>query len=102
MGEYLLYYTLNKDINSIDLTIGQKTSLLSFLRSKTLSEDKKKAIILLICEHARFVDGHDFDPDNFILPYDIYEDKSGLHCDIDLMPVELKRVLYKFSMIPTS
>jgi len=97
MSEYPLYYTLNKSVKSIDLPTKQKNTLMKFVRMKNLTENQKKAIILLSCEHARVLNNHEFDPENFELPYDIYEDSKGVHLDLDNMPNELKWILYKFS-----
>lgn len=101
MSDYPLYYTLNKNVKDTDLPVKQKNVLLKFVKMKTLTENQKKVIILLSSEHARFIDGHEFDPDYFELPYGIYEDSKGVHFDLDKMPNELKWILYKFSSMAT-
>jgi hypothetical protein len=100
MSKYLLYYTLNRGVKSTDLNPKQKEALLQYL--KDISNDQKKAIILLIAEHSRVVDGHEFDTKNMVLPYNIYEDVFGVHIDINLLPNELKWVLHKFSLMSLS
>ncbi len=103
MTEYALYYTLNKNIKPVNLTVKQKTTLLNFLTSEDLDVDKKTAIILLITEHSRVVDNYEFDADNLILPYDLDDtvesDGSTLYGDLENLPSELQWILYKFATL---
>jgi hypothetical protein len=95
---YPLYHTLNKNLKKGDLTAKQKKKLIDDLSSIENDQRLKKAIIMLIAEHARVTENQKFDSDisEKTLPFDIKQRTKDVHCDLDKFPVELKWILWKF------
>lgn len=102
MSDYSLYYTLNKGVKKTKVPLKEQNEFLAFIKSKNLDPEKKKAVLLLVVEHARYCDGYIFSPKNIILPYGIKEDESGVTMDLSKMPNELVWILYKFSKMGSS
>ena len=98
MHNYGLYHTLNKGIKVSDkLTAMQERDLSKLLKTK--NDDVKNACIMLIAEHAKYVDDIEIWVDNKIeFPYQgIYNSTDhSLQLNLDNIPVQLKIILYKF------
>jgi hypothetical protein len=92
-----LYHTLNKKIPNKPLSIKQKTELITRMKNiaSSKNQDTINAIIMLIAEHARYVDGFDFTE----LPYELQQNGKDLVLDIESLPVELCWILYKFMLV---
>lgn len=98
---YSLYHTLNKNLKNTDLSASQKKVLLEKLSDpQILSEETKKAIIMLVIEHAKTADGMKIDSENFSLPYNVKQIGKDVHIDIENLPVALKWILWKFMNLP--
>ena len=94
---FSLYYTFNKNVKDVDLTVKQTKTLLRSLEE--LDDTKKEAVIMLMAEHARVVDGVEYDPESIELPYDLVQRKKDVHGDLENMPNELKWIIWKFVMV---
>lgn len=96
----MLYYTLNSNLKKEDLKKSQKKELIEFIKkinSKKTDENYqiKKAVILLITEHYSAT-GNEFDLACIKLPYDLEQSEDSVKIDIDLLPIPLRWILYKF------
>jgi hypothetical protein len=96
---YPLYHTLNKNLKTTDLSSAQKTKLLAKLSDLDL--DKKRAIIMLIIEHAKVSDGVVVKPENFSLPYDVKQVDKDVCIDLENLPISLKWIIWKFIELPS-
>lgn len=97
---YPLYYTLNKNLKKTDLTEDQRDRLLTTFSGSLSDEETRKAVIMLIVEHAKAADNIPIDIENFTLPYDIEQRGKDVRIDLEKLPVPLKWVLWKFMKLP--
>jgi len=98
---YSLYHTLNKNLKTTDLSASQKKALTGKLSNSEMSLETKKAIIMLITEHAKTADGMHIDSENFSPPYNVKQLGKDVHIDLEELPVPLKWILWKFVNLPT-
>ena len=95
---YSLYYTLNKSINEKDLSVIQTNKLLEFLND--LNEENKKVILMLIVEFARVEVKYDIKKiTENIFPFDGKQIKNNMKFDLEILPIKLKWILWKFKSI---
>lgn len=95
---YPLYHTLNKNLKKNDMNKTEKDKLKKKLGS--LKDDSsKKAVILLIVEHARCVDDFYIDIEKPTLPYGMKQRQENLEINMDKLPETLKWVLWKFAKL---
>jgi len=90
-----VYYTLNVNIPKKDLSAAKKRDLLE--RIERLETEQREAVFLLICEHYKSESGLDLD--GLTLPYDGEKKKKGVEFDLDKLPIPLRWILYKFTLI---
>lgn len=92
---YQLYYTLNTNLQTSDLKKNEKEELLNVI--KNMSDlQSKKALFLLICEHAK----NEQVLYNNVIPYDGVEIKEdSVQFNLAKMPIKLRRIIYKFIKI---
>lgn len=99
MSSYPLYHTLNKNIPAKDLSVTQKQNLKDKIGSCTDS-DVKKAIVMLIAEHATVKQDLDVkllaQKKGGALPYKMTQTKDDVSFDIENLPIELRWILLKF------
>ncbi len=87
-----LYDSLSVDIPDKDLTTAQKSSFL--LRIKDLTPEGKELFVVLVKVHYINVE-----KDYISLPYNCIVSKEGVSFDLEVFPVKLKQILYKFLKI---
>lgn len=97
MTTYGLYQTFSSDMPDDDLNYEDKLYLKESI--KTMTVDQKKAIFLLIIEHARLTEQFNFVPDNLVYPYGINQLGNNIEFNLDLLPIKLKWILFKFSKL---
>lgn len=93
---YPLYHTLDKNLKKSDLSSSQKEELLKKLSDASTSDETKKAVIMLIVEHAKIADGVQVDMENFILPYSAEQRGKDVQIDLEKLPIPLRWILWKF------
>ena len=91
---YPLYHTLNKNVSDSELTEKENTLLLEKIVKANV--DKKKAVILLIIEHAKEEGIISVSPEEIELPYGLSQKGEDVHIPIEKLPTILKRILLKF------
>jgi hypothetical protein len=94
---YPLYHTLNRNTKNKDMSKIENEKLKKKLES--LKDDSKKAILLLIVEHARVVDKFPIDIENPKLPYGMKQKRENLEINMDKLPQNLKWILWKFAKL---
>lgn len=93
---YILHSTF-KNLPTHDLSSKQKRKLCKALTSLE-DEEKKKAVFLLIAEHARLESG-EIDIGNYIVPYEGVAKHDNISFNIEKIPISLKWILWKFMNI---
>jgi hypothetical protein len=91
---YPLYSTLNVNIKKKDLTKTRKAELVK--RVKKMTKLEYEAVLMLICEHARCVEGHVFGKRDIKLPYHGTTVNKNTVFDLEKLPNELKWILWQF------
>jgi len=94
---YPLYHTLNKNLKKNDMSKSETEKLKK--KIATLDEDSKKAVILLIVEHARVVDNFEIDVEKPALPYGLKQRQENLEINMDKLPQDIKWILWKFAKL---
>lgn len=92
---YPLYYTLNTNLPTTNLSKGQKSQLLEKLAN--LDEESKKAVLMLIAEHSLVVDDHQYGACDTEIPYGGIQEKGDVKFELDKLPLELRWILFKFN-----
>ena len=92
-----LYESLRYNIPDEDLTDGEKEELLDLI--KNFNEENKQHVYLLIL--------HNYTKSNpktkTIFPYKLKQyDNNRLEIKLDALPINLKRILYKFAKLVNS
>ncbi len=96
-NNYGLYQTLNVKISKKNLKVKEKKELLS--RLSDLDNDSREAVLMLICEHAKFADDFIYNPDDFSLPYSGNQVKGNVTFDLEKLPNPLCWILLKFTNV---
>lgn len=93
-----LYFSLNKNIQNIDLKKNEKKELIDMLPSLDLQT--KEAFFLLIYEHMIETkkDEEQIEKD-YKLPYEGIGENNSVTFNLSKFPIELRRILYKFIKI---
>jgi ABC-type oligopeptide transport system substrate-binding subunit len=97
-NKYSLYYTINTDIPTTNMTTKQKKELVGFLSALT-DENDKKAVLLLVCEHWKVSTQQPFDLKEISLPYEGKQTGKDVVFNLDAFPPELQWILWKFKSI---
>lgn len=92
---FQLYYTLNSNLQTTDLKKIEKEEILKTV--KTMDISSKKAFFMLIYENMR-ANGKQ-DADIYQLPYEGIKTDDGVEFNLSKMPIQLRRILYKFIKI---
>lgn len=92
--KYDLYYTLNTNIPVREFTKKEASIFLSDIRK--LNQLQSQAVVLLIYEHSLVMEELTFLPDPLVLPYSGKQKKTSVSFDFDLLPSNLKWILFKF------
>jgi hypothetical protein len=95
MSQFALYYTLNQNIIDKELSSSRKQKLNDKI-SETDDYKLKKAIIMLIAEHAKINGKLDINSENIKLPHGISQKSEDVIINIDKLPHELQQILWKF------
>ena len=98
---YPLYHTLDKNLKKSDLTATQKKDLLK-KPSNIENDETRKAVLMLIVEHSKIVDDVRISPENFILPYNISQNKKDIYIDLENLPIPLRWIIWKFMNLSTN
>ena len=64
--------------------------------SDKLNQLQSQAVVLLIYEHSLVMEELTFLPDPLVLPYGGKQKKTSVSFDFDLLPSNLKWILFKF------
>ena len=91
---YPLYHTLNKNIESRDMTKQEEYSMTE--RIKSMEEPSIKAILMLIIEHSRINGDGEFYSNNIVLPYNGSQNEKDVVFQINKLPIRLKWIIWKF------
>jgi hypothetical protein len=94
---YGLYQTLSSTNSNDLLLLSDKIKLPEIIKS--MSYEKRKAVFMLIYEHARLNDEFQYNFQNEVLPYSIVQDKNDILIDFLKLPDNLQFIIYKFSKI---
>ncbi len=97
MSHSTLYQTLSQEDTKKPFTKAQLATLHKKLQDDALL-DEKKAILVLICEHARLEGKFTYTSETEqTLPYDIAVDDMGDPTfDLESLPPKLRWILFKF------
>ena len=92
--KYDLYYTLNTHIPSREFT---KEELVTFWTNiNKLDQLQSQAVVLLIYEHSLVTAEVTSLPDPLVLPYEGKQRKPSVSFNYNLLPSNLKWILFKF------
>jgi len=92
--KYDLYYTLNTHIPTREFT---KTEMATFWTNiSKLDNFQSQAVILLIYEHSLIEAELMVLPDSLVLPYEGKQKKLSVSFEYDLLPSNLRWILFKF------
>ncbi len=80
-----------------DLSVKEKKIL--FQKLSSLNKTQTEAVFMLICEHARQNDDFDYDPSDLQLPYGLWKKSKTVIFDLEKLPVQLRRILWRFSNV---
>ena len=94
MSNFPLYDSLIKDLPSIDLTDIQKKAFVK--RVEKIDKNGHELIYALIRTYQYQNTNNNT---QFTLPYNGTFIENDLHFDLEIMPVELKHILFKFASI---
>lgn len=94
---YPLYHTLNKNVKNTAMTKTENGKLLKKLA--VLDEESKKAIVLLITEHARVTEDFIVNVEKPKLPYGMKQNKENVEINMEKLPNSLKWILWKFAKL---
>jgi hypothetical protein len=92
--KYDLYYTLNTNIPVREFT--KKEASIFWSDISKLNQLQSQAVVLLIYEHSLVMEELTFLPDPLVLPYGGKQKKTSVSFDFDLLPSNLKWILFKF------
>ena len=92
-SKYPLYYTLNQNMTNKEISNSKKKKLAEKL-NQIEDYNEKKAIVMLIAEHAKVND--DLDIESEKIPYGILQKSDDVVIDIDKLPNDLQQILWKF------
>ena len=95
-----LYFSLNKNIQNIDLKKNEKKELIDILPS--LDIQTKEAFFLLIYQHMIETQQNQINStvsEEPIIPYEGIEENNSIIFNLGKLPIELRRILYKFVKI---
>ena len=94
---YTLYDTLSVKIQREQLSSQEQKELKKYI-SMCEDSEKKKAILLLIIEHAIRTSSFKVRPRKLSLPYDIENDETDnlIEFDLESIPIQLQWILLKF------
>jgi hypothetical protein len=97
LPKFELYYTLNSGVSDKKLTKKEITNLENRVKNLTDKEKCGEMIVMLICEHAKFVDNFELVVDGkFQLPYEGIQEENNIKFDMNRLPSSLCRILLKF------
>jgi len=96
---YPLYHTF-KNVKDTEMKKSENTKLIKKL--ETLDEESKKAVILLVIEHAKVVDEFVVNIEKIKLPYGMKQIGDDVELNIDKLPNLLKWILWKFLNLSVS
>jgi hypothetical protein len=94
---YGLYQTLSSENIKEKLIFSDKLKLSENIKNMTYEE--KKAIFMLIYEHARLVDDFNYASEDSILPYSVIQDNDNVLIDFLKLPENLQIIIWRFSNI---
>jgi len=96
-NNYGLYQTLISSEKDLPLSEEEQKNLME--RIKNSSYETREAIFMIICEHAKIHEEFNYDPENISLPYEIKTGRNKVTIDLKNIPVELQRILLRFSNV---
>jgi len=94
---YPLYYTLNKNLKKTEMKPSEKKKLKE--KIENLDDDSKKAIILLLVEHARATEDFTVNIEKIRLPFGLKQKGKDVEINFEKLPNDLKHILFKFLKI---
>ena len=92
--KYDLYYTLNTNIPSRAFT--KEETVVFWANIGKLSEVQSQAVVLLIYEHSLVTAELTSLPNPLVLPYEGKQKKPSVSFNYNLLPSNLKWILFKF------
>jgi len=92
--KYDLYYTLNTNVSPREFT--KEETVIFWANISKLDQLQSQAVTLLIYEHSLVMGELIVLPDPLVLPYGGKQKKTSVSFDFDLLPSNLKWILFKF------
>jgi len=92
--KYDLYYTLNTNVPSREFTKEEASSF--WANISKLDKLQSQAVVLLMYEHSLVMGELIVIPDPLVLPYGGKQKKTSVSFDFNLLPSNLKWILFKF------